>query len=173
MCNLHPTSDGNRQLADACVGGQEKPMARTTPRLEPVKRSRGDVQLELHLRIGGRHSLLLIRVRGIEHELVLHARYVPLVLFLIHAWNQDEGAPERLRGFRSRQEIVRGMELFRHSMRGPLQDDAVAKYSYHIRRALKEACPESIDLIETVRGAGYRIGPVDVAVVPPAREDCE
>jgi hypothetical protein len=32
-------------------------MARTTPRLEPVKRSRGDVQLELHLRIGGRHSL--------------------------------------------------------------------------------------------------------------------
>ncbi len=154
-------------------------MTRRTLRLEPCKRSRGDLQLVLYWKRAPQPSLLVIRAAGIEREVLVYPRHAHLILFLLDAWHRDKGQPERMRGIRTREEISRGLALFR----GSVQLNTVVNYVYQFRVALKKASSEessgaggdleSIDLFERGPGPGYRIGPVDLVVVPVAPEISE
>lgn len=99
---------------------------------------------------------------GITDSVLLQPRYTRLLLSLVAAWHADVDSPDRLRGFRTHDEIgviIAAMPL----AAGEVSAYTVKRYVCEIRRSLREAvCVIGAGLVppdpfETHHSAGYRI----------------
>ncbi len=157
---------------------------RTPLRLGPCERGEADRRPTLFLGHARQPSVLVLVlvVRGteIKCEVLLHPRFVRLLLLLADAWNRDSGKPKAMRGFRTRRDIGRAFGQFTNG-RGAVEVATVVDYVFEIRRLIRQALvsagidveSESVDLIEHFPYQGYRIGPLGIKIIEPSPDDSD
>ena len=140
--------------------------------LGPCERGPGDPRPILFLRDAPQPSVLVVNVRGIQCEVLLHPRFVRLLLLLVDAWNKDAAEPEALRGFRTSSKVALAFRRFLNG-RGNVEPVTVVDYVFQIRRLIRQALAaagvdvESVDLIEHRPCRGYRIGRQGIQIIEP------
>lgn len=152
-------------------------MRTSTPlRLGPRERGPRDTRPILFLRDAPQPSVLVMNVRGVQCEVLLHPRFVRLLLLLVDASNKDAAEPEALRGFRTASAVAHAFGRFTNG-RGRVEPATVVDYAFQLRRLIKQALAaagvdiESVDLIEHRPYRGYRIGRHGVQIIEPAPAD--
>ncbi|MEE8509013.1 MAG: hypothetical protein V3T07_08110 [Myxococcota bacterium] len=117
-----------------------------------------------------------MNVRGVQCEVLLHPRFVRLLLLLVDASNKDAAEPEALRGFRTASAVAHAFGRFTNG-RGRVEPATVVDYAFQLRRLIKQALAaagvdvESVDLIEHRPYRGYRIGRHGIQIIEPAPAD--
>ena len=160
-------------------------MRTATPlRLGPCERGPRDTRPTLFLRHAPQPSVLVLVLvmneTEIKCEVLLHPRFVRLLLLAVDAWNRDAGKPEAMRGFRTRRDIARAFGRFTNG-RGKVEVATVVDYAFQIRRLIRQALAsagidvksESVDLIEHFPYQGYRIGPLGIKIIEPSPDDSD
>ncbi len=151
---------------------------RRTLLLGPCERGPSDPRPILFLRDAPQPSVLVMNVRGIQCEVLLHPRFVRLLLLLVDAWHKDAVVPEALRGFRTASDVALAFRRFLNG-RGTVEPATVVDYVFQIRRLIRQALAsagidvesEPVDLIEHRPCRGYRIGRHGIQIIEPAPAD--
>ena len=146
--------------------------------LGPCERGPRDTRPTLFLRDAPQPSVLVMTAPGFECEVLLHPRFVRLLLLLVDAWHKDVVVPEALRGFRTASDVALAFRRFLKG-RGTVQPATVVDYVFQIRRLIRQALAsagigvesEPLELIEHRSCRGYRIGRCGIKIIEPAPAD--